>query len=205
MVRLCYSCLLEGRAPGRTNDGLWGWGTRRGAPAPRGCPSLLLHGDGMGHDPRAPLEPAGGSRCLDCSWPAAGRLAVLAAPPRDPVLCPLAGTRDSGAKGCAGGRHGREPRASVSGAPAAASSGSSGSSGRVGDRGSAGLAPSVGGGQTCTARAEAQAHARVPAARRAMTPSARAARLPGAGGPAPTSLGPAPRAPAAGASLRRRR
>ena len=130
-MRVCYCCLLERRVPGPTNDGLRGWGTRRGAPAPRCRPSLLLHGDGMGHEPRALLEPAGGSRCSDWSWPAAGRLAALAAPSRDRVLCPTAGTGDSGAKGCAVGRHGREPRASVSGAPVAASSVSSGSSRRA--------------------------------------------------------------------------
>lgn len=207
MVRVCYCCLLERRVPGPTNDGLRGWGTRRGAPAPRCRPSLLLHGDGMGHEPRALLEPAGGSRCSDWSWPAAGRLAALAAPSRDRVLCPTAGTGDSGAKGCAVGKHGREPRASVSGAPVAASSVSSGSSRRA-----MAVAPdkprSVGGCPTSTARAAVQRRAermRGPApSGRAMTPSARAARLPGAGGPAPTSLGPAPRAPAARASLLRR-
>lgn len=206
-MRVCYCCLLERRVPGPTNDGLRGWGTRRGAPAPRCRPSLLLHGDGMGHEPRALLEPAGGSRCSDWSWPAAGRLAALAAPSRDRVLCPTAGTGDSGAKGCAVGKHGREPRASVSGAPVAASSVSSGSSRRA-----MAVAPdkprSVGGCPTSTARAAVQRRAermRGPApSGRAMTPSARAARLPGAGGPAPTSLGPAPRAPAARASLLRR-
>lgn len=206
MVRVCDSCLLEGRTPGPTNDGLRGWGTRRGAPAPRGCPSLLLlPGDVMGHGPRAPLEPARGSRCPDCSGPAAGRLAVLAAPPRDPALCPLAGTRDSGAKGCAGGRHGREPRASVSGAPAAASSGSSGSSGRVGDRGSAGQAPSVGGRPDLYRTSGGPSACAGP--RRPARHDAISARRPTSGRrrPRPHSLGPALRAPAAGALLPRRR
>lgn len=68
--------------------------------------------------------------------------------------------------------------------------------GAVGHRGGWAIAvapdkPQVSGvGQTCTARAEVQAHARGRAARRAMTPSARAARLPGAGGPAPTASAP---------------